>query len=112
MAKKVVVELVDDIDGSLIEVGKGEHITFSVNGVDYEIDLKTKNAREFLRTMDFYIEHATRVDERKGRSTSSAKPRGRAQASTVREWAAENGYDISSRGRIPAEVQEAFDAAH
>ncbi|MEU2006520.1 Lsr2 family protein [Rhodococcus sp. NPDC019627] len=112
MAQKVVVELVDDIDGSLIEDGKGEHITFSVNGVDYEIDLKTKNAREFLRTMDFYIEHATRVDERKGRSTSSAKPRGRAQASAVREWAAENGYDISSRGRIPAEVQEAFDAAH
>ena len=28
MAQKVVVELVDDIDGSLIEDGKGEHITF------------------------------------------------------------------------------------
>lgn len=31
--------------------------------------------------------------------------RGRA----IRAWAEENGYDVSSRGRIPASVQEAYD---
>lgn len=113
MARKMVVELVDDLDGTLIEAGEGEHITFSVNGVDYEIDLKTKNAREFLKTMDFYIEHATKVGSHKRRPTAKAdSARSRSQAREVREWAAANGYEVSTRGRIPADVQEAFDAAH
>ena len=113
MARKMVVELVDDIDGTLIEAGKGEHITFSVNGVDYEIDLKTKNAREFLKTMDFYIEHATKVGSQKRRpGTKAGAARSRSRAREVREWAAASGYEVSARGRIPADVQEAFDAAH
>ncbi|QHE73121.1 hypothetical protein GFS60_06773 (plasmid) [Rhodococcus sp. WAY2] len=105
------MELVDDLDGTLIEAGEGEHITFSVNGVDYEIDLKTKNAREFLKTMDFYIEHATKVGGQKRRPGAGAA-RSRSQARDVREWAAANGYEVSARGRIPADVQESFDAAH
>ncbi|QHE73744.1 Lsr2 family protein (plasmid) [Rhodococcus sp. ZPP] len=115
MARKTVVELVDDLDGSVIEAGEGEHITFSVNGVDYEIDLKTKNAREFLKTMDFYIDHATKIGGQKRRATAqagSARSRSRSQAREVREWAAANGYQVSARGRIPAEIQDAFDAAH
>jgi hypothetical protein len=113
VARKVVVEQVDDIDGSVIEAGKGEHITFSVNGVDYEIDLKTKNAREFLKTMDFYIDHATKVGSRKRRRTAQAgSARSRSQAGEVRKWAVANGYEVSARGRIPADIQEAFDAAH
>ena len=113
MARKMVVELVDDLDGSVIPAGEGEHITFSVNGVDYEIDLKTKNAREFLKTMDFYIDHATKVGSHKRRRTAKAgSAPSRSQARKVREWAAASGYQIASRGRIPAEIQEAFDAAH
>ncbi|AWK75261.1 hypothetical protein CBI38_00670 [Rhodococcus oxybenzonivorans] len=72
MARKTVVELDDDLDGTVIEAGEGEHITFSVNGVDYEIDLETKNAREFLKTMDFYIEHATKIGSRRRRRTAKA----------------------------------------
>lgn len=30
----------------------------------------------------------------------------------VRAWARENGYEISDRGRLPAEVTEAYAAAH
>lgn len=113
MVRKMVVELVDDIDGSVIEAGEGEHITFSVNGVDYEIDLETKNAREFLTTVDFYIEHATKVGGRKPRPTPKAgSVQSRSRAREVREWAAASGHEVSSRGRIPADVQEAFDAAH
>lgn len=36
MARKIVVERLDDIDGTPIKNGKGETIAFSVNGVDYE----------------------------------------------------------------------------
>jgi hypothetical protein len=30
----------------------------------------------------------------------------------VRAWAKENGFEVSERGRISAEIREAYDAAH
>ena len=30
----------------------------------------------------------------------------------VRDWARSNGYDVPDRGRIPADVRAAFDAAN
>ena len=30
----------------------------------------------------------------------------------IRDWANANGYTVSTRGRIPAEVQNAYSAAH
>jgi hypothetical protein len=32
--------------------------------------------------------------------------------SAVRAWARKNGYDVADRGRLPAEVQDAYVAAH
>ncbi|MDR6912947.1 hypothetical protein J2W54_004960 [Rhodococcus fascians] len=53
--------MIDDIDGSVIDDESGETIDFAVSGVEYVIDLKTKNTTEFHRKLDYYIEHATRV---------------------------------------------------
>ncbi|MFV9452754.1 histone-like nucleoid-structuring protein Lsr2 [Rhodococcus sp. NM-2] len=115
MARKVVVELVDDIDGTVFGED-GESITFSVNGVDYEIDLKGKHASKFHKQIGFFIEHATRVGGRKRRSDRFAVPdapvRRRGNGKEIRAWAAEQGYEISSRGRLPAEVEQAFQDAH
>ncbi len=114
MAKKTIVQLVDDIDDSLIADGKGEHITFSVNGVDYEIDLGDKNAKEFHKKFDFYIEHAQRVGGRRQRTTQTsgqtAKPDPE-QIKAIRKWARASGYDVSARGRISAEIEQAYNAA-
>nr|WP_237447881.1 histone-like nucleoid-structuring protein Lsr2 [Nocardioides flavescens] len=33
-------------------------------------------------------------------------------AKELREWARENKLEVSERGRIPASVREAYDAAH
>ncbi|MFD7012617.1 Lsr2 family protein [Rhodococcus jostii] len=114
MARKVVVELVDDIDGTIFGED-GENITFSVNGVDYEIDLKGKHASKFHKQIGFFIEHATRVGGRKRHSdrpvVSDAPPR-RGNGKEIRAWAAKQGYEISSRGRIPAGVEQAFQDAH
>ncbi|UNN04752.1 histone-like nucleoid-structuring protein Lsr2 [Rhodococcus opacus] len=115
MARKVVVELVDDIDGTIFGED-GENITFSVNGVDYEIDLKDKHASKFHKQIGFFIEHATRVGGRKRRSdrpvVAEAPVRRRGNVKEIRAWAAEQGYEISSRGRIPTEVEQAFQDAH
>ncbi|MFE5703841.1 Lsr2 family protein [Rhodococcus koreensis] len=113
MARKIVVERIDDIDGTPIQNGKGETIVFSVDGVDYEIDLKGKNAKEFHSTLTYYIEHATRVGGRKRRSNPAVESsQGRMRAKEIREWAITEGYDLSPRGRIPAQIEEAYSAAH
>ena len=33
-------------------------------------------------------------------------------AREIRDWARSNGYKVPDRGRIPADVREAFEAAH
>jgi hypothetical protein len=35
----------------------------------------------------------------------------REQTAAMREWARANGYDVSSRGRIPTEIQDAYHKA-
>lgn len=44
MAERTIVEVVDDLDETVIADGTGERIPFSVRGVDYVIDLKAANA--------------------------------------------------------------------
>lgn len=123
MAKQVTTQLVDDIDGSVIDDESGETIEFAVSGVEYVIDMKTKNANEFHRKLDYYIEHATRVGGRKRRpspsvaastsaTSTAATRRDPAQTRAIRQWAADNDYEISDRGRIPESIVEAYDAAH
>ena len=121
VAKRVTTQLVDDIDGSVIDDDSGETIEFAVGGVEYVIDLKAKNATEFHRKLDYYIENSTRVGGRKrkpspaGATTATAETTARrdpAQIRAIRQWAADEGYEISDRGRIPAAIEEAFNAAH
>jgi hypothetical protein len=106
MASKTVVYLEDDLDGS----EAAETVTFTIQGVEYELDLSKKNLTEFLKTVEPYVEAARRVGGRK-RSGSAAKASGGADTQAVRAWAVSNGYDVSSRGRIAANVVEAYRAA-
>jgi hypothetical protein len=43
---------------------------------------------------------------------SSSDSGSREQRAAVREWANNNGYTVGDRGRIKAEIIEAFEAAH
>lgn len=122
MAKRVTTQLVDDIDGAVISDESGETIEFAVSGVEYSIDLKAKNANEFHKKLEYYIEHATRVGGRKRKpstataatvsATGAPAKRDPEQTRAIRQWAFDNGYEISERGRIPASVEEAYNAAH
>lgn len=44
MAKRTTTTLVDDFDGTDIPRGLGETVRFSIDGRDYEIDLRDENA--------------------------------------------------------------------
>jgi len=115
VARKVVVELVDDIDGTVFGEN-GESISYAVDGVEYVIDLKNEHAKELRETFEYYIAHSTRVGGRKHRADRHVNPvvakRPRGETKKIRDWAIEQGYELSSRGRIPAEIAQAFHDAH
>lgn len=46
---------IDDLDGRQIRSGTGGTVSFSLDGVTYEIDLSAKHRRELERTLDPYI---------------------------------------------------------
>lgn len=113
MAKKVTVTLVDDFDG---EGAADETVEFALDGVNYEIDLTAKNAAKLRNELKQWIEAGRRIGGRRRGRSSGSSSRGRAsidreQSAAIREWARRNGHSVSTRGRIPAEVIDAFHAA-
>ncbi len=107
MAQKVHIVLIDDIDQSDAE----ETVTFGLDGKEYAIDLNAKNARSLRDAMAPFVAHARPVGARSSRR-SSAKASGGASPAEIRAWARENGFDVPERGRVAAEVREAYTAAH
>lgn len=106
MARKTQVLLVDDIDGS----DATNTITFGLDGVDYEIDLNDENAGEFRSAMEKWTVLARRTGGRARRGSGAGT--GSSDAKRIRQWAVENGYEVSERGRIPVNVREAYAKAN
>jgi hypothetical protein len=105
MASKTTVELIDDLDGK----PAAETVAFGLDGREFEIDLSAKNAKALRKAIEAYVGAARRV---RGR-----KPVVKTHVATgvdnkaVRAWAASNGIELSTRGRIAADVIEQYRAA-
>ena len=114
MAQKYIVQLVDDLTQQPIEDGSGESVRFSLDGISYTIDLTGEHADEFRSSLAPYVNAARKADVagRAKASTSSAPRAPKGDLKAMRDWANENGYTVSTRGRIPSEVQTAYNAAH
>lgn len=111
MAQRVNVILVDDLDGS----DAAETVSFALDGVDYDIDLSEKHAAELRHAVSLYVGHARRTGGRRKsgkRSSSTAAETTGASAADIRAWARENGWDVPERGRVSADVREAYAAAN
>ncbi len=112
MAKKVTVTLVDDFDG---EAAADETVEFGLDGVTYELDLSSKNAKKLRDDLKVWVEKGRRVGgRRRGRSSGAGRGRAsidREQSAAIREWARRNGHNVSTRGRIPADIIDAFHKA-
>lgn len=111
MARKIVYQLVDDLDGTLLGDGEGETVQFSIDGNDLEIDLSNDHAKLLRAATQKYVNAARVVGKGRkttGRSGASGPKR---DLSAIRTWAAENGHKVSDRGRIPNAVIEAYEAA-
>lgn len=121
MARKEI--LVDDLDGN--DDDSVTTISYTLGGVDYQIDLSAGNAEE-LRGL---LEELDGVHGKLGRFTAASRTPDRTPAraagrtrtrpvaetddnAAVREWARDNGYTVSDRGRISAEIVAAYQLQH
>ena len=106
MAQKVSIVLVDDLDGT----EGAETVQFGLDGTTYEIELGEKNAARLRESLAEFVGHARKVGgtRRARKSGGDSGP----SAKEIRDWARSNGYDVPDRGRIPADVRSAFDAAN
>ena len=109
MAQRVQYLLVDDIDGAEAV----ETVSFSLDGVSYEIDVSAANAKKLRNDLAAWVGHARRSGGRKSsRKAGSTSGQRRSDLSMVREWARKNGHQVSDRGRISAGILAAYDKAH
>ncbi|MGV8965980.1 MAG: histone-like nucleoid-structuring protein Lsr2 [Cellulomonas sp.] len=111
MAQKVQVLLVDDIDGGTAD----ETLTFALDGISYEIDLTTDHAAELRDAFAHWVANARKTSGRTaGRPTrgTTRRPGGSSDATKIREWARTNGFTVSERGRISADIRAAYEAAN
>ncbi len=108
MAKTTIVT--DDLDGT----SAAETVSFSYEGVAYSIDLSKKNRAALEKALKPYLAAATKVrrSTRRSSSRSTSRRRPGPALSDVRNWAAEQGMEVSARGRIAQDVLNAYTAAH
>jgi hypothetical protein len=107
VAQKKHVVLIDDVNGS----PASETVRFALDGTEYEIDLNEEHAEALRETFTEWIGPARRVSGRTRRSTarrSNAASTSTSDTAKIREWARQNGYTVSDRGRIPSSVREAY----
>jgi hypothetical protein len=113
MAQQTTVRFIDDLDGS----DASGTFDFSLEGRQYQIDLSDENAAKLRDVLEPYIDAARKAGGRgrTARQTVVAEKPARSnrdQTAAIREWARENGHQVSDRGRIPKSVIEAYQAAH
>lgn len=67
MATRITHQLIDDLDGTIIEDGAGGTFQFSLDGRDYDIDLTDEHAAELTAVLAPF--------QRAGRKVKSAASR-------------------------------------
>lgn len=109
MAQKTVVELVDDLDGGEAD----ETVNFSLDGVEFTIDLSTENASRLRETLAEFVGHARRTDSPKSsRGAARKNGHGKPDTQAIREWARSQGETVAERGRLSHDLVVRFQAAH
>jgi hypothetical protein len=110
MAQRVQVQLVDDLSGEEAQ----ETVRFGLDGTNYEIDLTKQNAESLRAALSGYVDKGRKAGTGKQASASpKASSRSkREDTQQIRQWAQDNGYNPSSRGRITQSIIDAYNESH
>ena len=108
MATRTEIELIDDLDGSEAT----ETVRFGLDGADYEIDLAGQNADELRSILARFVDAGRKTAGGITKRTPVVRhlPPA-ADTKAIRAWAAENGVEVNSRGRIKDDVVQRYLAA-
>jgi hypothetical protein len=111
MAQKIITLYTDDVTGEENTEVATHH--FALDGVAYEIDLGPDSYDKLLEALAPFM----RAGRKTGRVKAVTAPQRRKASNgestaRIREWAKENGYEVNARGRVPANVRLAYEAAH
>jgi Lsr2 len=118
MAQKTIVTLVDDLTGE--EAENISTVEFALEGATYELDLTDENSAKLREALSPYARAGRKIGG--GRRSGSRPDRGirsngsgagyhRETLKSIREWAKKNGHSVSDRGRLSAEVLQAWQTA-
>jgi hypothetical protein len=120
-----VMQLLDDLDGT----PAGETMLFSIDGIDYEIDLSDVNAAQVREQFGRLTAAGRRIGTVKHPRGQAVKrhapkppvpapvngksgPARRDELLKIREWAAAQGIAVPDRGRMPGHIIEAYNEAN
>ncbi|THA41798.1 Lsr2 family protein [Streptomyces sp. A1547] len=108
MAQKVEVTLIDDLDGS----EAAQTVVFALDGKTYEIDLSDGNAEKLRGGLAPFLGAARKTSGGRtaARRMGSAKPAD--DTAAIRAWAKAQGLEVNDRGRVPADIKQAYANAH
>ncbi|MEU3437854.1 Lsr2 family protein [Streptomyces sp. NPDC006863] len=118
MAQKIVTTYTDDLTGEDSEDVRTH--TILVDGAGVEIDLTSESHDKLMDALKPFLKaegaRRTRVSllakaAGKGKSPA-ASVAGKQNTAEIRKWARENGHNVNDRGRVPAEIREAYAKAN
>jgi len=118
MAQKVRVELVCDACQDERPAQRTITFGFEDEGAvrhEYQIELCSRHVVQFMKSFDEWIPMAREAPDNKPqkskspkRSTQGPARRDAEQLAGIRSWARANGYEVSDKGRIPGDIEEAY----
>ncbi|MFK0181766.1 Lsr2 family protein [Streptomyces xanthochromogenes] len=110
MAQKTVVIYTDDLTGE--ESAEAATHSIIIDGVAYEVDLGPDSYDKLMEAVNPFLRAGRRVRGGRAKTTPTRQAGGNNDTAAIRAWAKEKGYDINDRGRVPAEIREAYDKTH
>lgn len=101
MARRTITTLIDDVDGTEAE----RTVAFSLDGTSYEIDLSRDNISAFTSALEPFITAGRKI----GRRASAPGTSSGVELGEVRQWARDQGIEISDRGRVSKQIMKAYE---
>lgn len=107
MVTKIRHDVLDDLTGDADAATR----TFSVEGQHYEIDLIDDNWAEFEEAVAKFIKAARKRGQKRSTVRETSARNTSPDNAAIRAWAREQGIEVTSRGRIPQDLRDRYNAA-
>lgn len=107
--RQIIETVTCDVCGETTD--QATSVTLGWGREQWELDLCPTHNAELSSQFESWTANARRVAGRT-RSSSAKSSRDGGDSNAIREWARASGYKVGDKGRISAEVREAYVAAN